>query len=128
MHPCCGLKSNRLTSHVFYFAAIIIIYSYESSNTHKMLNSDDQIDDQISALGSKCMDYLVGNPEELSNFMTHAGISPDALRENFASREIAIGAIDYFAHNESALLAMCANAGFNATTFMGVWHRFNAQS
>lgn len=91
-----------------------------------MPHPSDEIGDQIIALGGKCMDYLLGNPEELSNFMTHAGITPDALRTNFQSRDIAIGAMDYFAHNESALLAMCANAGINASTFMSAWQRHNA--
>lgn len=74
------------------------------------------------------MDYLIGNPEQLSHFMTHAGITPEMLRENFGSREMTLGAIDYFAHNESALLAMCANTGIGAPEFMRFWQQLNPQS
>ena len=92
-----------------------------------MARPTDEIGDQITTLGDKCMDYLIGNPEELSRFMTHSGISPDALRMHFGDRDIALGAIDYFARNESALLAMCANAGITAETFMRAWQRLNPE-
>ena len=74
------------------------------------------------------MDYLIGNPEQLSHFMTHAGITPDTLRTNFGSRETALGVMDYFAQNESALLAMCANAGIDVSEFMSAWQRLNPQT
>lgn len=80
---------------------------------------------EIEVLASACLAYLIGNPEELSRFMDHAGLDGDALRKSVGSRELSLGMFDFFAQNESALLAMCANAEINANRFMGAWQRLN---
>lgn len=80
---------------------------------------------EIETLGDACMTYLIANPEELSNFMTFAGLDGDALRENIGTKTFALGLMDYFAQNESALLAMCANASISTEHFMRTWQRHN---
>jgi hypothetical protein len=81
--------------------------------------------DQTAQIAEHCFSYLVGNPEELSQFMQFAGLSPDALRKGIGTAELNAGMLDYFVQNESALMAMCANAGLNATHVMNVWQRAN---
>ena len=68
-----------------------------------------------------CLGFLAENPEELLGFMQHAGLTPDALRAAIGSQRL----IDYFAANESILLALCANSGTTPEQFMRVWHRLN---
>lgn len=88
--------------------------------------SRTEIDDtEIENIGAACMTYLIANPEELSRFMNYAGIDSDTLRQTIGSRELANGMMDYFAQNESALLAMCANANISADAFMRLWQRQN---
>lgn len=82
-------------------------------------------DSEIKILADACFTYLIGDPEELSRFMSHAGFDGDALREAVGSEALSLGMFDYFAQNESALLAMCANAGLTAERFMRTWHRHN---
>ena len=80
---------------------------------------------ETETLADACLTYVIANPEELANFMGHAGIDGDALRKSIGTRNLALGLFDYFAQNESALLAMCANAGISAERFMRMWHRLN---
>jgi hypothetical protein len=79
----------------------------------------------LDALADLCLGYLAENPEELGNFMSHTGLSPQALRTSVGSRELAAGLIDYFASNEPLLLALCANANITAEQFMRVWYKVN---
>ena len=79
----------------------------------------------ISALADMCLGFLAENPEELLGFMQHAGLTPDALRAAIGSQRLQQGLIDYFAANESILLALCANSGTTPEQFMRVWHRLN---
>jgi len=80
---------------------------------------------ETEALAEACLGYLISDPEELGRFMTHAGLDGDALRQAVGSKSLALGMFDYFAQNESALLAMCANSGVTAERFMRTWHRLN---
>ena len=47
------------------------------------------------------------------------------LRKAVGGDMLARGLIDYFAQNESLLLALCANARIAPESFMRVWHRLN---
>lgn len=85
----------------------------------------DEKPDESAAIAEQCFSYLVGNPDELSQFMQFAGLSPEAIRAGLGTRELNFGMLDYFAQNESALMAMCANASISATRFMNVWQRLN---
>ncbi len=88
--------------------------------------NDFQIESgESGALAEACLAYLISDPEELGRFMTHAGLDSDALRQAVGSKSFALGMFDYFAQNESALLAMCANSGISAERFMRAWHRLN---
>lgn len=89
------------------------------------MSGTKDINSEIENLGDACMTYLIANPEELSRFMTHSGLDGNALRNSIGTKELAVGLLDYFAQNESALLAMCANAGLNADRFMRIWQQYN---
>lgn len=54
-----------------------------------------------------------------------AGYSPAGLRAALGSDQLVHGLIDYFAQNESLMLALCANRGLRPEEFMRVWHRLN---
>jgi hypothetical protein len=79
----------------------------------------------ISQLADACLGFLAENPEELLNFMQHAGLDPQSFRASVGTERMQHGLIDYFAANEPILLALCANAGMAPETFMRVWHRIN---
>ena len=93
-----------------------------------MFTTPDDFSKDAAQLGEQCLNYLIGNPEELARFMEYAGLSPNALRAGLGSPDLARGMFDYVVHNESVLLAMCANAGLNAANVMRVWQRMNPQA
>ena len=78
-----------------------------------------------SALADLCLSFLAGNTDELLRFMDFAGFDPASLRASVGSVQLQRGLIDYFASNESILLALCANAAMTPESFMRVWHQLN---
>lgn len=78
-----------------------------------------------AALADMCLGYLAENPENLAEFMGIAGYDPQSLRAAVGSKDFGRGLIDYFAANESLLLALCANRSIKPEAFMRVWHRLN---
>ena len=69
--------------------------------------------------------YLSSDAQELARFMGTTGFDPDGLRDAIGSEELAVALMDYFATNEPALLAMCANSGIRVEMFMRLWHAQN---
>ena len=82
-------------------------------------------DVEIEGFAEACLSYLISAPEELARFMDYAGIDGDGLRQSVGSPGLAAGLLDYFAQNEAALLAMCANSGLDASRFMHIWQKMN---
>ena len=79
----------------------------------------------VASLADSCLGYLAENPDELLAFMQFAGFDPDMLRRSVGSSALQHGLVDYFASNESILLALCANTGITPEAFMRVWQRLN---
>ena len=78
-----------------------------------------------AALSDLCLGYLAENADELLRFMDFAGYTPASLRSSVGSTQLQRGLVDYFASNESILLALCANAGITPEQFMRVWAKLN---
>lgn len=78
-----------------------------------------------AALADICLGFLAENPEELLGFMQAAGYDPQSLRRSVGSAQFQRGLIEYFAANESILLALCANAAIAPEDFMRVWYKLN---
>jgi hypothetical protein len=76
-------------------------------------------------LAELCLGYLAENSDELLRFMDFAGYDPASLRLSVGSTQLNSGLVDYFASNESILLALCANAGITPEQFMRVWAKLN---
>ena len=89
--------------------------------------SEPKESEEVAHISDACFTYLIADPEELARFMDFAGLSPQALRTAAGGSTLTVGLMDYFAQNESALLAMCANSGITAERFMRVWHRLNPE-
>ncbi len=89
------------------------------------LPASETLDREVKSLADLCLGYLAENPEDLARFMGTAGYDPASLRGAVGSRQLAYGLIDYFAANETILLALCANAGMKPESFMRTWHRLN---
>lgn len=85
--------------------------------------SDDQ---QLTEMSKAGIGYLASDPEELVRFMKETGHDPDSLRDGLGSRGLALAVLDYFAANEAAMLAMCANSEVTVDRFMRVWQKLNA--
>ncbi len=81
---------------------------------------------EIDLFGAHCLNYLISDPDELANFMNISGYGPQTLRDSIDTVELQAALLNYFASNEAALLAMCANAGIKTSRFMGCWGRQNA--
>lgn len=82
--------------------------------------------EETALLGAHCLDYLLSDTEELARFMNISGYSPQTLRDSIDSVELQSALLSYFANNEAALLAMCANAGIKTSRFMTCWGQQNA--
>ena len=95
---------------------------YKKTNSNP---SDIQAGQQISILSEAGFSFLLNDPEELSRFMSVSGYDPTSLRASIDSHEFDLAILNYFASNEPALLAMCANKDIQAAEFMKVWHKQN---
>jgi hypothetical protein len=60
----------------------------------------------------------------LAQFLGETGTSPDELRAGL-SDQLKLGMFEFFAHNESALLAVCANARITTEHFMRAYYKLN---
>ena len=76
-------------------------------------------------LADLCLGHLAENPDQLAEFMSLTGYSPDALRRAAGGDQLGRGLIDYFAQNEPLLLALCANSAIAPESFMRVWAKLN---
>lgn len=81
--------------------------------------------DEINALAEIALNYLISAPEELARFLGYTGLDGDSLRQGIGSPSLSLGLFDYFAQNEPALLAMCANGNLPPERFMRGWHQLN---
>jgi len=79
----------------------------------------------LSEVADACLGYLAENPDELLAFMSQAGLDPQSFRAAMGTQRLQTGLVDYFAANESILLALCANTAMSPETFMRLWHKLN---
>ncbi|HTM78395.1 MAG TPA: DUF3572 family protein [Devosia sp.] len=79
----------------------------------------------VVSLAELCLGHLAQNADELLRFMDFAGYDPASFRLSVGSAQLQRGLLDYFASNESILLALCANAGITPEQFMRVWAKLN---
>jgi len=89
------------------------------------MNPDLAENQEFEAIGDACFSYLVGDVEELQRFMAISGYDSDSIRSAVGSESLLRGMMEYFAANEPALLALCANSGLSASRFMRAWHKLN---
>ena len=82
-------------------------------------------DDRLAALSQAGLDWLANDAEELARFMAECGYSPGGLRAALGTKALSVALIDYFARNESQLLAMTANAGIGPEEIMRHYWRLN---
>lgn len=61
------------------------------------------------------LQYLAGDPEQLSRFVSLTGMTPDAMRENAASPEFLAAILDFYLGDEPTLLAFAASHDLSPT-------------
>lgn len=71
---------------------------------------------ELIAIGA--LQYLAGNPEELSRFLTLSGISVEELRSQAGQPSFQAGLLAHFLSHEPTLLAFCENEGLAASVVM----------
>ena len=79
----------------------------------------------VPELAGLCLDHLAQNPEQLAEFMSITGLSPDGLRKSIGTASFQRGLIDYVVQNEPLLLAICAANALAPETVMRVWAKLN---
>jgi len=89
------------------------------------MNAGKSLDAGAAEIAGACLNYLSADPAQLADFMAAAGLDPDGLRAGVANGSLAAGLLDYFAHNEAALTAMCANARLPVEAVMRAYYRLN---
>ena len=82
-------------------------------------------ENEILALAEAGIDYLASDPEELGRFLGATGFDVQGFRDALGTKEMVSAVLDYFASNEPALLAMCANRSLSVKRFMACWHAQN---
>lgn len=53
------------------------------------------------------LEYLASNEEEMAQFLALSGLDAEELRNVADTDEFQAGLLDYFLHNESALVSFC---------------------
>ncbi len=76
-------------------------------------------------LARLCLAHLAENPDQLVDFLGISGLTPNDLRRAVGTEQLARGLVDYFAANESLLLAFCSNNALPPESFMRVWAELN---
>ncbi|WP_035871085.1 DUF3572 family protein [Cucumibacter marinus] len=89
------------------------------------MNSATLPSEELEQIAGACIDFLASDPEMLARFMADAGIGPDALRRGLSDGSLTPGLIHHFAHDESALVAMCANKGLTPERVMRAYYSLN---
>ena len=79
----------------------------------------------VKDLADLCLHHLAENPEQLAEFMNISGLPPEGIRRAMGTESLARGLIDYFAQNETLLLALCEGANIKPEAVMRVWARLN---
>ena len=79
----------------------------------------------LEELAALCLNHLAQDPEQLVDFMSIAGMSPDRLRAAIGTRSFALGLLDYVVQNEPLLLAICQSSALKPETIMRVWAKHN---
>lgn len=79
----------------------------------------------LPTLGEACLHYLAETPELLGTFLAETGLSPAGLRSALGGEALNRALVDYFAANESLLLALCASQNWAPESIMRVWARLN---
>ncbi|MGJ8529734.1 DUF3572 family protein [Maritalea sp.] len=78
----------------------------------------------VDEIANACLSHLVSEPDLLGQFMAETGISADEIRLG-VDDQIKTGLFDFFAHNEPAMLAVCANAQISSEQFMRAYYKLN---
>lgn len=78
----------------------------------------------VDEIANACLTHLISEPELLGQFLGETGTSPDELRSEIAEH-VKTGMMDFFAHNEPAMLAVCANARISTEQFMRAYYQLN---
>ena len=81
-------------------------------------------DNFLDEITNACLGHMVSEPDLLAQFLGETGTSPNELRAG-VNDQIKLGMFEFFAHNESALLAMCANARITTEQFMRAYYKLN---
>jgi len=81
-------------------------------------------DQFVTEIANACLTHLISEPELLGQFLGETGIAPDELRSS-VSDDIKVGMMDFFAHNEPAMLSVCANAQISTEQFMRAYYALN---
>ena len=79
----------------------------------------------LEELADLCLNHLAQDPEQLVDFMSIAGLSPDGLRAALGTKSFALGLLDYVVHNEALLLAIGQSHSLRPESIMRVWAKHN---
>jgi len=81
-------------------------------------------DSFVDEIANACLSHLINEPELLGQFLGETGTSPAELRAGI-TEDVKTGMMDFFAHNEPAMLAVCANAHISTEQFMRAYYKLN---
>jgi hypothetical protein len=84
-----------------------------------------ELQPSLEELADICLTHLAQDPEQLVDFMSIAGLSPDRLRAVLGKKSFALGLLDYVVHNEPLLVAISQSSALKPETIMRVWAKHN---
>lgn len=79
----------------------------------------------IKELADLCLQHMVQNPEQLSEFMVQSGLDPQSLRSQIGTTGFAHGLIDYVVSNEPLLLAVAAQNRLKPESVVATWAKLH---
>jgi hypothetical protein len=109
---------------VFCPMARVTSIAYETRNGWSGL-ALKELQPTLEEIADLCLTHLAQDPEQLADFMSRAGFSPDGLRGALGTRSLSLGLLDYVVQNEALLVAISQSSALKPETIMRVWGKHN---
>ena len=81
--------------------------------------------DIATSIAISGLQFIAGDEEQISRFITLTGISPDEIRETASSEDFLIAVLEFFMGDEPTLLAFAASQKIDPTNIQKALHTFS---
>jgi len=84
--------------------------------------------DSATSIAISGFQFIAGDEEQISRFISLTGISPDEMREAAGSQSFLIAVLEFFMGDEPTLLAFCTSQNIDPNDIQKALHTFSPPS